>query len=575
MSTAVTVTAGFVGLSLAISGVLLVLRRSRIAGLALTVVGLLNLAAAIARTQDHPDLAVRLLLVAGVGVGPLAVAAYPTLRRGHPVDLVAATALALAIPTVLIEPDQAVLVGYLAALVLIAHTWWRIETATGGERTALIWLATTVTTLLLVIGVISFALDGAEASLAPAFLLACALGPVLVLGVSQPDLVDVRGLVVRIAETASALLVVMATFFLLVGFAAFLDVEDPSLGALGLLGALAAASYHPTQVLMRGVMDELLFGRRPDPLGAAASLAGQIGDDPADTIDLIRHALVLPYAALVVPGRPMAVSGTEVVHTSSVELAGLGSLVVGLRPGDLALSTGDRAVLALVAPLLAQTLRARALADALQESRERTITALEDERRRLRRDLHDGLGPRLSGIAFSTDAVRNLLRTDPDQADALLVTMRAETTVAIEDIRSLVYAMRPPALDELGLVPALRQQTLGLRTPTGRPLAVAVSAPEHLGELTAAVEVAAYRIVTEALANVARHSGASSATVALASDAAGLSIEIRDAGGGAAASWSPGVGLASMHERALELGGTLSAGPAATGGRVAAYLPLP
>ena len=94
------------------------------------------------------------------------------------------------------------------------------------------------------------------------------------------------------------------------------------------------------------------------------------------------------------------------------------------------------------------------------------MTALEEERRRLRRDLHDGLGPRLSGIAFTSDAARNLLRTDPDAADALL-PLRAETTTAIDEIRQLVYAMRPPALDELGLVPALRQQATGLRGSAG------------------------------------------------------------------------------------------------------------
>ncbi len=130
-------------------------------------------------------------------------------------------------------------------------------------------------------------------------------------------------------------------------------------------------------------------------------------------------------------------------------------LEVGLRAGDLSLSAGDEHVLRLVGPLLAQTLRANRLAADLQVSREATVTALEEERRRLRRDLHDGLGPRLSGIAFTSDAARNSLRSDPDATDELLATLRAETGSAIDEIRRLVYAMRPPALDELGLVPAL------------------------------------------------------------------------------------------------------------------------
>ena len=195
--------------------------------------------------------------------------------------------------------------------------------------------------------------------------------------------------------------------------------------------------------------------------------------------------------------------------------------MVGLRPGDLALTQGDQHVLSLVAPLLAQTLRARALAADLQESRGQTITALEEERRRLRRDLHDGLGPRLSGIAFTSDAARNLVHADPAAADELLRSLRAETSTAIAEIRQLVYGMRPPALDELGLVPALRQQSAGLRTRDGRPLAVTVEVPTELPPLPAAVEVAAYRIVVEALTNVARHAAGAVATVCLRTDRRG------------------------------------------------------
>jgi signal transduction histidine kinase len=223
--------------------------------------------------------------------------------------------------------------------------------------------------------------------------------------------------------------------------------------------------------------------------------------------------------------------------------------------------------------LLAQTLRARALAADLQESREATITAREEERRRLRRDLHDGLGPRLSGIAFTSDAVRNLVRTDPEAADALLKQLRADTTTAIEDIRRLVYAMRPPALDELGLVPALRQQAVGLLTADGRPLAVDLVVADPLPPLSAAVEVAAYRIVVEALTNVARHTTATAATVALGPGPGGLVVDVSD-DGSTGSDWVAGVGLSSMRERAAELGGSLTAGPTPAGGRVVAVLPV-
>ena len=201
-----------------------------------------------------------------------------------------------------------------------------------------------------------------------------------------------------------------------------------------------------------------------------------------------------------------------------------------------------------------------------------TITALEEERRRLRRDLHDGLGPRLSGIAFTSDAARNSLRSDPDSTDALLVTLRAETVSAIDEIRRLVYAMRPPALDELGLVPALRQQAVALRTAGGDPLRVTITAGELPATVTAAMEVAAYRIVMEALTNVARHSGCDTAAVGLRADSGALVID--DDVGTTNGAWSTGVGITSMRERAAQLGGTLAAGPTADGGRVRADLPL-
>ena len=246
-------------------------------------------------------------------------------------------------------------------------------------------------------------------------------------------------------------------------------------------------------------------------------------------------------------------------------------MVVGLRQGDQRLTGSDEQVLRLTVPLLAQTLRARALAAEVQASRGQTIAAVEDERRRLRRDLHDGLGPRLSGVAFTSDAARNLVRTDPTAAEQMLDQLRADTGIAIEEIRRMVYAMRPPALDELGLVPALRQQAVGLRNHQGDPVAVSVTASE-LPELPAAVEVAAYRIVTEALTNIARHSASRSAAVRLVVDASGLRLEVTDPGTGGP--WRAGVGLSSMRERAAELGGSLEAGPGPEGGRVAALLPL-
>jgi two-component system, NarL family, sensor kinase len=230
-------------------------------------------------------------------------------------------------------------------------------------------------------------------------------------------------------------------------------------------------------------------------------------------------------------------------------------------------------VLALVAVPLAVAVHATGLSTQLQASRERLVAAREEERRRIRRDLHDGLGPTLTGVAFSADAVANLLDSDPERARGLLSALRADTRTAITDVRRLVDDLRPPALDELGLVGALRERAAGLSLRAdGAPVRVRLDVPGELPALPAAVEVAAYRIATEALTNVVRHSKASSAVLTLRCGP-GFVVEVSDDGlpNGA---WRPGIGLQAMRERAAELGGRFEAGPSAAGGRVRASFPV-
>lgn len=245
--------------------------------------------------------------------------------------------------------------------------------------------------------------------------------------------------------------------------------------------------------------------------------------------------------------------------------------MIGLRQGQRRLDPADRRVLELLAAPLAVALQATALSAQLQRSRERIVAAREEERRRLRRDLHDGLGPVLTGVGFQADAARNLIRSDPDRAVEVLRRLRRETSAAISDVRRLVDDLRPPALDELGLVGALRERAEQLSDGSG--LVVALRAPDVLPSLPAAVEVAAFRIATEALTNAVRHAGASSIEVGI-SLADGLRVEVRDDGRTGSGTWRPGVGLRSMSERAAELGGSYRAGPAQDGGRVVATLPL-
>jgi signal transduction histidine kinase len=165
-----------------------------------------------------------------------------------------------------------------------------------------------------------------------------------------------------------------------------------------------------------------------------------------------------------------------------------------------------------------------------------------------------------------------LLRTDVDRAAEVVAGAKADVAGAIADLRRLVHDLRPPALDELGLVSALREQIT--QQFSGNGLSVSLDAPERLPPLPAAIEVAAYRIALEALTNVARHAHAKHCTVRLALDGA-LQLEVRDDGVGLPATVRAGVGFVSMRERAAELGGTCVMETTASGGtRVIARLPL-
>jgi len=208
----------------------------------------------------------------------------------------------------------------------------------------------------------------------------------------------------------------------------------------------------------------------------------------------------------------------------------------------------------------------------LQRARERLVAAREEERRRLRRDLHDGLGPALAGAALKVEAAENLFASDPDAASGLLEDARAEIQDAVADVRRLVHALRPPALDELGLVGAVREQAE--RLSVGEHPHVEVDAPEQLDPLPAAVEVAAYGIALEAMTNVARHADAGTCIVRISVNGA-LELEISDDGHGFPSDHRAGVGMASMRERAEELGGTCEVEQVdGCGTRVRARLPL-
>jgi signal transduction histidine kinase len=210
----------------------------------------------------------------------------------------------------------------------------------------------------------------------------------------------------------------------------------------------------------------------------------------------------------------------------------------------------------------------------LQHSRERLVIAREEERRRLRRDLHDGIGPTLASLSQRLDTARHLVPRDPNAAVLLLDTLKGQVKATIADIRRVVYALRPPVLDEFGLVSAVREHTVYAQGSNG--LRISIEAPEDLPKLSAAVEVAAYRIVLEALTNVERHAHAHNCLVRLELAEEGmLYLDITDDGSGLPEHSMVGVGMTSMRERAAELGGEckITSGPT-QGTHVWVRLPL-
>lgn len=211
---------------------------------------------------------------------------------------------------------------------------------------------------------------------------------------------------------------------------------------------------------------------------------------------------------------------------------------------------------------------------ALQCSREQLVKAREEERRRLRRDLHDGLGPQLASLTMRAEAARDVVLADPGRAREVLEGLAEQAQAAVADVRRLVYALRPPALDALGLMGALRSQ-LSHQDYSG--LCITIDVPEELPALPAAVEVAAYRIAIEALSNVVRHAKARSCTVCLTMDekTGKLCLEVADDGRGIGEDRGAGMGLTSMRERAEELGGscTIELVSSSGGTRVHAFLP--
>ncbi|WP_143608562.1 ATP-binding protein [Streptomyces sp. CB03234] len=346
---------------------------------------------------------------------------------------------------------------------------------------------------------------------------------------------------------------------------------------------LIGALLRPTARWASRVVDRYYYGARAQPYQVVRDLADRLskapdpGEAPRLLCATVVHTLGLSAAALTVDTHH---GPRELVALGHLGPAGenfplcyqgeeIGRLTVPPRPGELALDPQDREAVQVLADHAAPAIASLRLYEDLQSSREQIIVAREEERRRLRHDLHDGLGPALSGLRLQVDAVR--CTAQPDVAGPLL-TVSEGIGRAIRELRHITDGLAPAALDGADLSRALRQ--LGEHL-SSRTLSISVTVrPDPLPRLSAALEVAVYRITAEALNNAVRHSHAdhAHAMVTVADDT--VTVQVHDNGDGFSDHQQhAGVGLRSMAERSDELGGRFTLTSSADGTVVRAVFP--
>lgn len=443
-------------------------------------------------------------------------------------------------------------------------------------------------TLLQVVGVVASALVlGLPGSLGVSLIILQTMATQLlvVVAILQWRAFDVD-VVVRRSLLAGAVLAgalgVYAVVVTVVSVAVGNDGRVPSLVGVGAVVVTVA----PVALAARTVVNRAFYGRRGDPyavvaeVGRRASAASAPAEALADTVAAITQELKLPYAAILdLDGTELAASGTAVAPPERVDLPlehlgdTVGSLRIGHRRGESELSAAEQQLLSTLAHQVGASVHALHLVEGLRAAREQLVVAREDERRRIQRDLHDGLGPQLTAVTMHLDAARNHLAAgNPVDTDELLRDARRELHHAGGDVRRLVYSLGDPSIASRGLPSAVDSQVRLLTQATGIEAEIDL---QPLPPLTAATEEAIHRILSEAVTNVVRHARASRCRVALWAEGGHVMGSVTDDGVGLAPDARPGVGTRSFRDRADELGGTVAVGPGPAGGtEVRLVLPI-
>ena len=468
-------------------------------------------------------------------------------------DLLAVTALALAFLTLVV------------AIIGLRVKWRRADALV---RQQLLWFAAAFALPLL-------CLPLAVTPWASPWLFAAVSAPIpIALGVAllQRRLYDIE-------------LVISRSLAYLLVFAGAVAIYAGTIAAVGILlrrpgaqwlpwvgAAVVALVFTPLRLGVSSLANRVTYGHWSAPadvlaaterrLRDATDLPGLLQAMVTELADLLR----LPHLELLDTHGDVVCRAGQVTARPMEELAltAYGAPVGTMRWASTPLGSNDRRLLDAVARQLGEALHATALVEALRHAQERLVVTREEERKRLRRDLHDGLGPSLAALGMEVDGLRNRMPAlRPEQTDTELLALRQGIQRTVLEVRRVVEGLRPPALDELGLDGAVSQLAQRLATPAGtaaapgRPVSIEATVQlDGLPELPAATEVAAFRITQEALTNAIRHANASHVLASISVEDDELVVRVRDDGHGMAGTRDDGVGLSAMRERAEELGGS-------------------
>jgi signal transduction histidine kinase len=493
--------------------------------------------------------------------------------------------------TILITP-WIVSLGLLSILCALS-LFVRYRHAPSTERLQIKWLLFASGVFILLYAVPLLAWPGNSSAVLDLFLSISVLLFPIAIGVAilRYRLYDIDVIINRTLVYGSLTVLVIGFYVLIVGYlGSLLRTENNLLVSLFATG-LVAVLFEPLRDRLQRGVNRLMYGRRDEPMAVLSQLGARLEQTllPDEIlpglVNTVSQTLKLPYVGVALQVgdqlQVQAESGHAVESVESPEAFPLiyqgqtiGQLLVSRRSTSEDLNPADRLLLTNIARQAGVVAHSTRLTSALQQSRQQLVTAREEERRRLRRDLHDGLGPQLASQTLTIDAISKLLERDPTKSKELLDHLKSQSQTRLQDIRRLVYDLRPPALDELGLVGALGE---GVKQYGQMADCIEITAvPDPLPVLPAAVEVAVYRIAQEAMTNVVRHAQAQHCTVTMMIRDHHLDLSIADDGKGYPSNFHSGVGLNSMRERAEELGAKIRFENQSRGGAIVkVWLPLP